>query len=624
MVQPAHRSYADSTGRFSTRELEGVWTATPADDDSRRAVLSGSTGSLDWHRVNVPGEWQSHDSFADHAGAVLYRLRLAQTKPVNGERTWIVTNGILDQADIWLDSAYVGDQDDYFLRHAYDVTDLCSLDEEHELIVEVNGAQHAGIRAPIVMKTTGPVAIDAVRVLCRDASDVRAHLRISAELDARTAARATVRTIIDGNIVSERVVPLSSGKNRTEWTVDIVNPRLWWPATLGDQPMSDVTVEVEVDGAISDRYLTSVGLREVSMTNWVLHVNGERVYLKGAFMNMPDSDFGTMHEDAASQPIRFAREIGLDMVRIRRHVAHPATYDAADRLGVLVWQDIPPHPRGARGRRMVTRWAQGLVAQLGHHPSVAVWHHDVIDRAAHRALVTADDTRPVVSHASSLIPSSGRANHRVRSIRDFLGGIGHDLDAALSVIPNLGRFPTDEQWHLFRAQSADAAAALALRRDIETLRRIKYTPSGGFCFPGLRDDSLLTSGGALDASDVAQPSFYALVDACRPVIVVGAGLPATVSAGQCVSFAIHVVSDARAGIDDARVVARVNVDGESETHEWSGSIDADATTFIAALQIDVPPSNTPGSNGLVQVDLQVEAGEHTATNSYVAAIDRPA
>ena len=119
------------------------------------------------------------------------------------------------------------------------------------------------------------------------------------------------------------------------------------------------------------------------------------------------------------------------------HVAHPAVYDAADELGILLLQDFPlvwGHAQAVRDRAV--RQARAAVDELGHHPSIVQWNaHDdpvgatpplpsrhgsgtrlrrlaaqqrpgwnktVLDRWVKRAFERADPTRLVVPHSGVL------------------------------------------------------------------------------------------------------------------------------------------------------------------------------------------------------------------------------
>jgi beta-mannosidase len=72
--------------------------------------------------------------------------------------------------------------------------------------------------------------------------------------------------------------------------------------------------------------------------------------------------------------IVLAKQAGLDLFRVHAHVSRPELYDAADRHGVLLWQDMPLQWGYARGlRKQAARQAREAVDLLGHHPSIAMW-----------------------------------------------------------------------------------------------------------------------------------------------------------------------------------------------------------------------------------------------------------
>src|SRR4029079_3607689 len=75
--------------------------------------------------------------------------------------------------------------------------------------------------------------------------------------------------------------PVAEGSKFGEWSVIVPEPVLWWPHSLGDQPMHDVSVTVEVDGAPSHHLERRIGLRSLAWHNWTLAVNGVRMFLKG-------------------------------------------------------------------------------------------------------------------------------------------------------------------------------------------------------------------------------------------------------------------------------------------------------------------------------------------------------
>ena len=95
-------------------ELTGTWRAQIADDELRRSWLDDPDDAA-WEPIDVPGHWRSTSAFSDTDGPLLYRIRFDHTRPTDGERHWLVLDGIFYQGDVWLDGGYVGDTEGVLL-----------------------------------------------------------------------------------------------------------------------------------------------------------------------------------------------------------------------------------------------------------------------------------------------------------------------------------------------------------------------------------------------------------------------------------------------------------------------------------------------------------------------------
>lgn len=409
----------------------------------------------------MPSHWQRTAAFAASDGPMMYRREYTMPAPADGVRRWLHFDGIFYQADVWLDGAYLGDPEGYFVPHAYDITDLSRIGDEHTILVEVSCPPEpdprqrrnitgifqnwdgidrdwnpGGIWRPVHINETGPARVDRFRVLCRDADATRAHLLLTARIDSDRATRVAIRTLVDGEVYFESFRQLARGVNDVTWNLDIADPNLWWPRALGDQPLTDIGVEVVVDGAVSDRTTRRTGLREVAWNDWTCSINGERLFLKGA--NLLPTKLALAEATAADcrRDIQLVVDAGLDAVRVHGHIALDATYNAADELGILVLQDFPLQWGYHRSvRRAAVSQARAAVDLLGHHPSIVEWsaHNDptalavgletdrtpsrlryalahqlpswnksVLDRWVKRAIESADSTRAVSAHSGVL------------------------------------------------------------------------------------------------------------------------------------------------------------------------------------------------------------------------------
>ncbi len=483
-------------------ELNGVWRATPADDDLRRDGIGLGVDDSEWSVLTVPGHWRTHAGFADHDGPILYRRPFTMDAPADEHRRWITLDGVFYQADVWLDGAYLGDPEGYFLSHSFDVTALSRIGNDHVVAVEVachpqrshrgkrniTGIfQHwdgmdrtwnpGGLWRSVYVYDTGPVRVDRFKVLCRDAAEHRAHLLLAATLDSDRARSVVIRTSVDGQPVAEDERRIAGGLNEVNWTLDIADPSLWWPRALGDQPLTEVEVEVWVDGTISDQRMRRTGLRTVAWNNWSCSVNGERLFLKGANLlptraALADATVDDMHRD-----LDLAIETGLDALRVHGHIAPREIYDRADELGLLLLQDFPLQWGYARSvRDQAVEQARAAVDMLGHHPSIVQWnaHNDpagvaigiegdsprarlkfvashqlpswnksVLDRWVKRSIEKADPTRLCVPH-SGVLPHLPRLDG---TDSHFYFGWYHgsvdDVDRLAKNLPRLVRFMSE-------------------------------------------------------------------------------------------------------------------------------------------------------------------------------------
>jgi beta-mannosidase len=693
-----------------TVELSGAWRATGADEGLRRRFSEPDFVDDGWTDLSVPGHWRSTPTFAGHDGPLLYRRAFEAPAPGEGRRSWLVFDGIFYQGDVWLDGAYLGDTEGYFVPHAFEIGDALRGRSEHVLAVETTCAppgdrtakrnitgvfQHwdcldpdwnpGGIWRPVRVEETGPVRIGHLRVLCNEATAERAVLDVRAQLDAAEATTVTVRTTVGNRADHEAEHQLAAGTNDVRWTVTIERPDLWWPHALGDQPLSDVAVEI----AGSHRVTRRTGLRQVRMKKWIMTVNGERLFLKGSNQGPTRMALAEATPDDLARDVQLAADAGLDLLRIHAHISRPELYDAADERGLLVWQDFPLQWGYARGiRKQATRQAAAAVDVLGHHPSIAIWcgHNEplaldgmptparffalqelptwnktVLDGTVKRALERNDGSRPVIAH-SGVLPHPGSGGTDTHIYFGWYHGEERDFPSFCATVPRLARFVTEfgaqavpetaafmepERWPdldwerlghthcLQRAQfdryvpptdyasfaawrtATQTYQATVIKHHIETLRRLKYRPTGGFCQFSFADSHPAVTWSVLDHERAPKAGFDALAAACAPVIVVADRPNAAYTPGDPLALDLHVVSDLRHPIAEGVLTARLTWPGGDHEWRWAGSVPADDCVRVATLQAVVPDAA-----GALVLDLEFEAPDVKVTNRYDSVISR--
>ena len=694
-------------------DLGGTWRVAAATESRRRAFHESDYDDADWALMEVPGHWarRARDAAEPDLSSqesVLYRhifegpdlLELSDSvqaqrrglaeqpdKPALDRRWWLRLEGIAEQSDVWLDGAYLGHTNGYFVPHELEATEQITAQCEHLLAIDVTcrrlgdpdnrstltgalqdpelcGAEESimgGIWRPVRLRSTGRIAIRHARVICADvrastrrarrATQPRARLAMRVVLDAPGGGPIELRTRVAGteHVHSHHA---ADGDNRVEWTVDVDDPPLWWPHRLGDQPLFDLTLEA-VEGPSSqvhDRRGLRIGFRSVEMRRWVLHVNGERLFAKGANLLPVRRLIGDASPAEAAHDIAAAREAGLDLLRPVAHIARPELYDAADASGMLIWQDLPL--RGLMSRSLAgeaRRQAREAVDLLGHRPCVALWcahdepfarpakrsamppaasgqrpswNRDVLDRRVSRVLDRCDGSRPTLTH-TAVPPRLPRLDGTTSQFWFGLhGGRAADLGPVLARIPALSRFVS--------AFGTPVAAEQpdVVKTTIETLRRLKYRPAGGFLLHALADvgaeaaDTAVRPSegfGVLDSQRRPKAGWQALVEACKPLVVIADPLPALLRGGDRIDLAVHVVNDTRQDLENVEASARVLGPDASivSEHRWTGAVGGDDCVFVG--RVDAVAPHAPTGHLTVELALRVEISEDPASGSRVAA-----
>jgi beta-mannosidase len=174
-----------------------------------------------------------------------------------------------------------------------------------------------------------------------------------------------------------------------------------------------------------------------------------------------------------------------------------------------------------------------------------------------------------------------------------------------------------DEW---RAATQDYQATV-IRHHIETMRRLKYRPTGGFAMFMLTDGHPAVSWSVLDHQRVPKAGYAALQAACLPVIVVADRLPAEVTPGDSLTLDVHLVSDLRVPLA-GQVTARLSWPGGDHVWRFGGELAADTCERVGTLQFVVPTPDH-GGDGTLRLELELAAGAHGTTNRYEARL-RPA
>lgn len=189
-----------------------------------------------------------------------------------------------------------------------------------------------------------------------------------------------VTATIDGQTVSAKVV-----HGLCTLCVRIADPKIWWPAGQGDQPLYDLEVTV-ADAKTTRR----IGLRKMELITekdeaglgFKFRVNDRDVFAKGANWIPADALAGQITPAKTRDLLQSAVDANMNMIRVWGGGRYEDDwfYDICDELGLMVWQDFMfacnTYPSDDAYLENVRTEAVENVNRLQHHACLALWCGD--------------------------------------------------------------------------------------------------------------------------------------------------------------------------------------------------------------------------------------------------------
>lgn len=172
-----------------------------------------------------------------------------------------------------------------------------------------------------------------------------------AKIDLETSplaagSRVSVKISSNGQAVAETTVEGVSQSESSSVIVDIPQPRLWSPE---DPHLYDMVVSIlDKKGKEMDKVQSYIGMRKISLGKdgngyTRIMLNNKPVFQFGLLDQgwWPDGLYTPPTEEAMLYDVQATLDFGFNMLRKHVKVESARFYYHCDRMGVLVWQDMP-------------------------------------------------------------------------------------------------------------------------------------------------------------------------------------------------------------------------------------------------------------------------------------------
>ncbi|QRP44565.1 glycoside hydrolase family 2 protein [Amycolatopsis sp. FDAARGOS 1241] len=375
--------------------LNGVWdyAGWPFSPEEPRPVGYGE-------RILVPFAPESALSGIGRRDEVLWYRRLFEVPgDWRGQRVLLHFGAVDQTARVWVNNQLVATHEGGYSAFSADITDVLRAAGPQELTVRAEdrtdiapfplGKQRNAPGGICYTPTSGiwqPVWLEPVP----------GHRVTELELTPDLAG-FTVFPQVTGGVEVELVVSAGGaelarvrGAAGTRLRADVPEPHWWTP---DDPHLYDLTVRLlDRHGDLLDEVASYGGLRTVSVVPDAggrprIALNGRVTFLHGPLDQgyWPDGGYTAPTDEALRFDLEKTKEFGFNFVRKHVKVEPARWYHWADRLGLLVWQDMPslvvsfdgppgPAPDPVpEGKERFEEELRTMVRQLRNVPSIVAW-----------------------------------------------------------------------------------------------------------------------------------------------------------------------------------------------------------------------------------------------------------
>ncbi|NNJ80385.1 MAG: DUF4982 domain-containing protein [Xanthomonadales bacterium] len=354
------------------------------------------------YRVSLPHSWNALDATDAEPGyrrdASWYRKLLKIPPETDPMRYLLYLEGANMRADVYVNGQRAGGHVGGYLGFEVDITDHLEFDGSEEVLVRVdNGIDRdliqsqkadyelfGGLTRDVFLRVRPAIHISAVQAdtprVSADSAEVKGKVYIRNTTGAKRDHFLKFEIMDEqGDSVAKARLGIVAGEGEDAHTIPLMvveNPDLW--STDDPHLYTLKTALTDEDGAELHATETTVGLRWFGFAeNGAFLLNGERLLLRGTHRHEEHAGYGAaMPNELHVRDMEMIKEMGANFVRLGHYPQDPSVYRAADRLGLILWDELPWNRGGMGGdewKANSERMLREMIQQNRNHPSVFFW-----------------------------------------------------------------------------------------------------------------------------------------------------------------------------------------------------------------------------------------------------------
>lgn len=376
-----------------------------------------------WSTIPVPANWELH-GFAEpiygdnlREGLGLYRRSFRVPSAWRGQKVFLRFDGVAYGYEVWVNGKQAGvSTASAFNQHTFDVTDFLFPGKDADNLVAVRVATRphgvefdlnddwslSGIYRDVTLFALPATHVQDVGTATRLVAG-RAELSLDVALSA-PGAQVRARLIDpDGRTVAD--TPLApTAANRHAAMIRVAAPKLWSAETPS---LYRLQLTLSKGSKTLQKVEERIGLREVSIADGVLLLNGRPIKLRGVNHHDLEPTTGrAVTEAQMRKDLALMKRGNVNFLRTSHYPPHPRLLELCDELGIYVMDEVSIG-HGEKNldkpeyRDNILARVEPTIMRDKNRPSVLIWsigNENPINDAeleAGRLAKRLDPTRPI-------------------------------------------------------------------------------------------------------------------------------------------------------------------------------------------------------------------------------------
>jgi len=299
--------------------------------------------------MQIPSDWNTQDERLFFYEGTVWFKKSFQAVPMEDHRMLLYFGAVNYDCRVWVNGKEAGHHVGGFTPFNYDISDLIK-EGENVVIVKVDNKRHAedvptqifdwwnygGITRDVRLVKVTPTYLEDYNLQLAkfDAKAKKRQISFSARLNKKESGHK-VTVFIPELKLEQQLTTDAEGTVSGTLFVAPKKLQLWSP----ENPKL-YRVDISLDTSIiSD----SIGFRTIETRDKQILLNGQPIFLKGISIHNEKPNGGGRANSAedAHTLLGWAKELGCNFVRLAHYPHHEEMVREAEKMGILVWSEIP-------------------------------------------------------------------------------------------------------------------------------------------------------------------------------------------------------------------------------------------------------------------------------------------